>query len=58
MAKHVASLTLIGPDKTGVIARITQLLFQLGANIEALEEQVTVEFHPYDLSRGWIVAVT
>ena len=24
----------------------------------ALEEQVTVEFHPYDLSRGWIVAVT
>ena len=36
-----ATLTVIGRDKTGVIARITNFLFQQHANIEALEEQVT-----------------
>ncbi|SDT89257.1 formyltetrahydrofolate deformylase [Verrucomicrobium sp. GAS474] len=35
-----SSLTLIGPDRKGIIARFTQLFFQLGANIEGLEEQV------------------
>jgi formyltetrahydrofolate deformylase len=56
MAKHVASLTLIGPDKTGVIARITQLLFQLGANIEALEEQVTRGRFSMTLQASWTPA--
>ena len=37
----VATITVIGKDKTGVIARITNFLFQQKANIEALEEQVT-----------------
>src|SRR5213594_2530115 len=36
-----ATLTVIGRDKTGVIARITNFLFLQKANIEALEEQVT-----------------
>jgi formyltetrahydrofolate deformylase len=53
MTKHVASLTLIGHDKAGVIARITQLLFQLGANIEGLEEQVTRGHFSMTLQASW-----
>jgi formyltetrahydrofolate deformylase len=40
MTKY-ATITVIGRDKTGVIARITNFLFEQKANIEALEEQVT-----------------
>src|ERR1043165_2841753 len=36
-----ATITVIGQDKTGVVARITAFLFHQKANIEALEEQVT-----------------
>jgi formyltetrahydrofolate deformylase len=36
-----ATTTVIGRDKTGVVARITHFLFQQHGNIEALEEQVT-----------------
>ncbi len=39
--KRFAVITVIGRDKTGVVARITSFLFQQRANIEALEEQVT-----------------
>ncbi len=39
--KRFATITVIGRDKTGVVARVTGLLFEQGANIEALEEQVT-----------------
>ena len=39
--KKFATLTVIGQDKTGVVARITNFLFLQKANIEALEEQVT-----------------
>jgi formyltetrahydrofolate deformylase len=39
--KKYATLTVIGRDKTGVVARITSFLFEQRANIEALEEQVT-----------------
>jgi formyltetrahydrofolate deformylase len=39
--KQLASITVIGKDKTGVVARITNFLFQQKGNIEALEEQVT-----------------
>lgn len=35
-----ANLTVIGKDRTGVIARVTNELFDAGANIEALEERV------------------
>ena len=53
MVKHVATITLIGHDKAGVIARITQLLFQLGANIEAMEEQVTRGQFSMTLQASW-----
>jgi formyltetrahydrofolate deformylase len=56
MVKHVASVTLIGHDKAGVIARITQLLFQLGANIEAMEEQVTRGQFSMTLQASWTAA--
>ncbi len=39
--KQFATITVIGHDKTGVVARVTGFLFERGANIEALEEQVT-----------------
>ncbi len=56
MAKHLATVTLIGQDKAGVIARITQLLFQLDANIEAMEEQVTRGQFSMTLQASWTAA--
>jgi predicted amino acid-binding ACT domain protein len=38
--KQFATVTVIGRDKTGVIARVTSFLFEQHANIEALEEQI------------------
>jgi formyltetrahydrofolate deformylase len=35
-----ANLTVVGKDRTGVVARVTSYLFEQGANIEALEERV------------------
>jgi formyltetrahydrofolate deformylase len=51
--KQVASITVIGRDKTGVIARITNFLFQQRANIEALEEQVTRGQFSMILQASW-----
>lgn len=51
--KQFLTLTLIGRDKSGVIARVTQLLFQLKANIEALEEQVTRGRFSMTLQASW-----
>ena len=39
--QRFATITVIGRVKTGVIARVTNFLFQQKANIEALEEAVT-----------------
>jgi formyltetrahydrofolate deformylase len=39
--KQFATITVIGKDKTGVVARVTGFLFEQKANIEGLEEQVT-----------------
>jgi formyltetrahydrofolate deformylase len=39
--KQFATVTVIGRDKTSIIARVTNLLFEQHANIEALEKQVT-----------------
>ena len=39
--QRFATITVIGRDKTGVIARVTNFLFEHKANIEALEEAVT-----------------
>jgi len=51
--KQFLTLTLIGRDKSGVIARVTQLLFQHKANIEALEEQVTRGRFSMTLQASW-----
>jgi formyltetrahydrofolate deformylase len=51
--KRVATITVIGRDKTGVIARVTNFLFQQHANIEALEEQVTRGQFSMNLQASW-----
>ena len=50
---HLATITVIGRDKTGVIARVTNFLFEHGANIEALEEQVTRGQFSMTLQASW-----
>jgi formyltetrahydrofolate deformylase len=56
MSREFATITFIGQDQAGVIARVTQLLFQLGANIEALEEQVTRGQFSMTLQASWTTA--
>lgn len=51
--KHFATITVIGRDKTGVIARITNFLFEQQANIEALEEQVTRGRFSMTIQASW-----
>jgi formyltetrahydrofolate deformylase len=51
--KQFATITVIGKDKTGVIARITSFLFEQKANIEALEEQVTRGQFSMTLQASW-----
>lgn len=51
--KRFATVTVIGKDKTGVVARITSFLFVQGANIEALEEQVTRGQFSMTLQASW-----
>jgi formyltetrahydrofolate deformylase len=48
-----ATVTVIGRDKTGVIARITNFLFEQKANIEGLEEQVTRGQFSMTLQASW-----
>jgi len=51
--KQFATITVIGKDKTGVIARVTNFLFAQKANIEALEEQVTRGQFSMTLQASW-----
>lgn len=51
--KKVATITVIGKDKTGVVARVTGFLFEQHANIEALEEQVTRGQFSMTLQASW-----
>jgi formyltetrahydrofolate deformylase len=51
--KHLGTITVIGRDKTGVIAAVTSFLFQHHANIEALEEQVTRGQFSMTLQASW-----
>lgn len=51
--KKLASITVIGRDKTGVVARVTHFLFEQQANIEALEEQVTRGQFSMTLQASW-----
>jgi len=50
---HYATITVIGRDKTGVVARITSFLFDASANIEALEEQVTRGQFSMTIQASW-----
>lgn len=51
--KTFATITVIGRDKTGVIARVTSFLFEQSANIEALEEQVTRGQFSMTMQASW-----
>ncbi len=51
--KQYATITVIGRDKTGVVARVTSHLFAEKANIEALEEQVTRGQFSMTLQASW-----
>ena len=51
--KQFATITVIGRDKTGVIARVTHFLFEQKANIEALEEQVTRGQFSMTIQASW-----
>ncbi len=52
--KRFATVTVIGRDKTGVVARITGFLFEQKANIEALEEQVSRGQFSMTLQASWL----
>lgn len=51
--KQFANITVIGQDKTGVVARVTGLLFEQHANIEGLEEQVTRGQFSMTIQASW-----
>lgn len=51
--KTYATITVIGRDRTGVVARITSFLFEQKANIEALEEQVTRGQFSMTIQASW-----
>jgi len=51
--KQLATVTVIGRDKTGVIAAVTAFLFEQRANIEGLEEQVTRGQFSMTLQASW-----
>lgn len=48
-----ATITFIGPDRSGVVAAVTQALFRLRANIESLEEQVARGEFRMTLMASW-----
>lgn len=51
--KLFATITVIGRDKTGVVAKVTSFLFEQKANIEALEEQVTRGQFSMTIQASW-----
>lgn len=51
--RQLLSITVVGKDRTGVVAGTTKLLFELGANIEALEEQVTRGQFSMTIQASW-----
>ena len=52
-----ATIIVIGRDKTGVVARVTSLLFETRANIEALEEQVTRGQFSMTIQASWRASI-
>lgn len=53
LPKKIVSLSVIGRDRTGVIAAFTNLLFKAGANIEALAEEVRRGQFNMTLQASW-----
>lgn len=51
--KQFVTITVIGKDKTGVVARVTGFLFEKGGNIEGLEEQVTRGQFSMTIQASW-----
>lgn len=51
--KRFATITVIGRDRSGVVARVTGFLFEHKANIEALEEKVTRGQFGMTLQASW-----
>ncbi len=51
--KSLANISVIGRDRTGVVARVTQDLFQSGANIEEIEQQVMRGQFNMTLQASW-----
>lgn len=51
--RRFATITVIGRDRGGVVARITGFLFERKANIEALEEKVTRGQFGMTLQASW-----
>jgi formyltetrahydrofolate deformylase len=51
--KQFVTITVIGKDKTGVVARVTGYLFEVGGNIEGLEEQVTRGQFSMTIQASW-----
>ena len=51
--KQFVTITVIGKDKTGVVARVTGFLFEAGGNIEGLEEQVTRGQFSMTIQASW-----
>ncbi len=50
---HRAHVTVIGQDKSGVIARICSFLFECGGNIEELDQHVTHGLFTMHLEVSW-----
>lgn len=55
-ARSFLTIGLVGPDRTGAIAAVTQHLFRIGANIESLEEQVARGKFRMTLLASWPTA--
>jgi len=51
--KIYATVTLMGRDRTGAIAQVTQTLFRLKANIESLQEEVARGQFRMTLQASW-----
>lgn len=52
--KLYASITVIGRDQSGVVAKVTNFLFEQKANIEGLEEKVTRGQFGMTIQASWV----
>ncbi len=51
--RRILSISVVGNDRTGAVAATTKFLFEMGANIEALEEQVTRGHFSMAVQASW-----